>query len=66
MPKMCNGCEFLNIDEYEQDLIKSKCGVCPAHICKKYNKRVTHFPYSEPYIHPCEDCEKVQSELPNT
>lgn len=58
MAKMCNGCEFLNIDEYEQDLIKAKCGDCPPHICKKYNKRVTHFPYSEPYIHPCEECEK--------
>ena len=37
MSKMCNGCEFLNIDEYEQDLIKEKCGDCPPHICKKYN-----------------------------
>ena len=58
MPKMCNGCEFLNIDEYRQDLIKAKCGYCPLHICNKYNKRVIHFPYSEPYIHPCEECEK--------
>lgn len=57
MPKMCNGCEFLNIDEYEQDLIKEKCGDCPPHICKKYNKRITYFPYNEPYIHPCEECE---------
>ena len=59
MPKMCNGCEFLNIDEYKQDLIKAKCGYCPPHICNKYNKRVLHFPYSEPYIHPCEECEKM-------
>ena len=58
MPKVCNGCEFLNIDEYEQDLIKVKFRHCPPHICNKYNKRVIHFPYSEPYIHPCEECEK--------
>ena len=37
MSKMCNGCEFLNIDEYEQDLSKVMCGDCPPHICKKYN-----------------------------
>ena len=56
MPKICNGCEFLNIDEYEQDLLRLMLqhGDCPPHICNKYNKQVTHLPYSELWIHPCE------------
>lgn len=58
--KICNGCEFLSIDEYEQDLIKAKFGERPDHICKKYNKRVKHTPYSEPYIHPCKECEEEE------
>lgn len=58
----CNDCEFLNIDEREQNIIKKRDGWCPPHICKKYNKRVLHFPYREPYIHPCEECEKEGEE----
>lgn len=56
MPKVCNGCEYLNISERTQDLLKAKGMGCPPHICKKYNIRVTHFPYREPYIHPCKEC----------
>lgn len=58
MPKFCNDCEFLNIDEYEQNLIKEKYGKLPLHICTRYDRRVKHYPYKEPYIHPCEECEK--------
>lgn len=55
---ICNGCEFLNIDEEVQNIIKKQHGETIPHICKKYKKRVLHFPYKEPYIHPCEECEK--------
>jgi hypothetical protein len=58
MPKKCNGCKFLSIDEEEQDFIKNQGGGIYPHICTKYKKQVRHFPYSEPYIHPCEECEK--------
>ena len=52
--------DTLNIDEYEQDLLRLMLqhGDCPPHICNKYNKQVIHSPYSEPWIHPCEECEK--------
>lgn len=56
--KVCNNCAFLNIDEHEQNLIKAKLGKCPPHICTKYDKRVTHFPYRHPSICPCEECRK--------
>jgi hypothetical protein len=56
MTKVCNGCKFLYIDEYVQDLIKLKKGICPPHICLKHKKQVKHFPYSEPYIYPCNEC----------
>ncbi len=55
--KVCNGCDFLNINEEEQDRIKAQGGIYP-HICKKYRKRLSHHPYREPYIHPCEECMK--------
>lgn len=58
MPKVCNGCKHLSIDEDEQNLIKSQSGEIYPHICKKYNKRVLHMPYKEPYIHPCEECNR--------
>ena len=44
--------------EAEQNEIKSKGGGCPPHICKKYRKRVFHYPYIHPLIHPCEECKK--------
>lgn len=56
--KECTGCEFLSIDEREQNLIKKQDGVLFPHICKKYKKRVLHSPYREPYIHPCVECIK--------
>lgn len=56
--KPCNGCEHLSLTEAEQDAVKSQGGGCPPHICRKYNKRVTHYPFREPQIHPCEECVK--------
>ncbi len=56
--RYCNDCEFLSINEEDQNRIKELGGVCLPHICEKYNKRVLHYPYTEPYIHPCEECEK--------
>lgn len=37
MPKTCNGCEFLNIDEYDQHLVlvKAKCGYYPPHYLQR-------------------------------
>lgn len=32
---MCNGCEFLNIDEYDQHLVKAKCGYYPPHYLQR-------------------------------
>lgn len=58
MDKHCNACEFLSITEAEQNQIKAQGGGCPPHICRKYGKRVLHFPYREPFIHPCEECLK--------
>lgn len=52
----CNECPHLNINEREQiRLKKGGLGLSP-HICKKYNKRVLHYPYREPDIHPCDEC----------
>ena len=56
--RFCNNCEFLNINEKEQNAIKERGDGCPPHICTKYNKRVFHFPYPQPFICPCEECEK--------
>lgn len=58
----CNNCEFLNIDEYEQNLIKNQGEGCPPHICTKYNKRVMHYPLIHPAIYPCEECMKGGAE----
>ena len=60
--KICNGCNFLSIDEKEQDLIRAQGGVTYPHICTKYKKRVLHYPYNEPYIHPCKECMKGGAE----
>ena len=54
--RTCNACEYLNLTEGEQNLIKRQCGETPPHICKKYNKRVIHYPLPEPLIHPCKEC----------
>ena len=54
--RTCNACAFLNLTEGEQNLIKRQSGETPPHICKKYNKRVMHFPNAHPMIHPCEEC----------
>lgn len=54
--KNCNACEFVNITESEQNLLKQKLGFTPPHICKKYNKRVIHYPFPQPMIHPCKEC----------
>ena len=56
--KMCNGCKYLNIDEHEQNYLRKHTGHIYDHICKKYNKRVCHFPYDEPFIYPCDECMK--------
>lgn len=56
MKTVCNGCEFLSIDEEEQDFTKNQGGGIYPHICRKYKKQVRHFPYSEPYIYPCDEC----------
>ena len=56
--KICNDCEFLSITEEQQNFLKEQgCGIL-SHNCKKYKKQVRHFPYREPYIHPCEECLK--------
>ncbi len=54
----CNNCEHLSPTEKEQNLVKRKAGIILPHICKKYDKRVFHFPYTHPNIHPCEECIK--------
>ena len=58
MNKTCNKCEYLSINEFEQDYIVKHGGNLHLHICTKYNKRVLHYPYKEPLIHPCEECLK--------
>ena len=56
--KECTGCQYLSIDEKEQNFIKKQGGGLYPHICRKYKKRVLHTPYKEPYIHPCDECIK--------
>lgn len=56
MKTVCNGCKHLNIDESEQNYLKEQVGHIYPHFCKKYKKQVRHFPYSEPYIYPCDEC----------
>ena len=55
---VCNKCKWLSIDEHEQNVIREQGGGIYPHICRLYKKRVTHYPYAEPYIHPCEECIK--------
>jgi hypothetical protein len=54
----CNTCQHLHITEREQNLIKQRGNAFAPHYCKKYNKRVLHYPYKEPMIHPCDECIK--------
>ena len=58
MDLICNGCEYLDINEQEQHWMKQHLGYYPPHICLKFNKRVFHYPDHEPNIHPCEECWK--------
>lgn len=58
MQKTCNACEHLSLTEGEQNMVRRRGEAVPPHICTKYNKRVTHYPYNHPFIHPCEECEK--------
>lgn len=56
----CNDCPHLNITEEQQERMWriSKRKAMFPHICRKYNQRVLHYPYREPMIHPCRQCEK--------
>lgn len=54
----CNTCIHLIITEVEQNFIKQRGNTFAPHICSKYNKRVLHYPYEEPMIHPCDECIK--------
>ena len=58
----CNRCEYLNINEAQQNKMEKQCGCLLWHYCKKYNKRLFHFPFKEPYITPCQECidEKIK------
>lgn len=58
---VCNDCDFLNITEDEQNKLKRSTGTIFQHFCIKYNKRVIHAPYSEPLIHPCDDCINIKT-----
>lgn len=56
----CNNCPHLSITEEQQHRLwraTSKKSMLP-HICTKYNERVLHYPYREPMIHPCKQCEE--------
>lgn len=55
----CNNCPHLSITEEQQYRLwraAGKMAMLP-HICTKYNERVFHYPYREPMIHPCPQCE---------
>ena len=57
----CNDCEFLSIIEKDQNDLRKLGYDYTPHICNKYDKRVLHFPYQQPFIHPCEECEKEEN-----
>ena len=62
----CNGCEFLNMGELEQNKFKLRTGYISHHYCLKYKKLLNHTPYREPYIYPYKNCELVDwSEIKN-
>lgn len=56
----CNNCPHLNITEEQQERLwrASKKKTMLPHMCNKYNQRVLHYPYREPMIHPCQQCEE--------
>ena len=56
----CNDCPYLSITEEQQERMwrMGKRKAMFPHICQKYNERVLHYPYIEPMIHPCRQCEK--------
>lgn len=59
----CNICPYLSITEEQQERLwraSGKKAMLP-HICTKYNERVLHYPYQEPIIHPCKQCEKEKN-----
>lgn len=56
----CNNCYYLYMTEAHQEHLwraTNKKVIFP-HTCLKYNQRVFHYPYREPMIHPCPQCEK--------
>ena len=56
----CNNCPHLSITEEQQERLwraAGKMAMLP-HVCTKYNERVLHYPYREPMIHPCKQCEE--------
>lgn len=56
MFECCNRCKYLSIDEHTQNRIFKETGVLKPHVCLKYNVRVLHMPYREPFIHRCKEC----------
>ena len=56
----CNNCPHLSITEEQQHRIWKAAGKIAMlpHICTKYNVRVLHYPYREPMIYPCSQCEE--------
>ena len=56
----CNDCPHLIVTEAQQEHLWkiSKKKVMFPHICSKYNRRVLHYPYREPMICPCRQCEE--------
>jgi hypothetical protein len=58
----CNNCPHLNITEEQQERLwrASKKKTMLLHMCTKYDQRVFHYPYREPMIHPCQECEEVK------
>jgi hypothetical protein len=56
----CNNCPHLNITEVQQHRLWKTSGkrIMISHTCMKYDQRVFHYPYREPMIHPCQQCEE--------
>lgn len=56
----CNNCPYISITEEQQERLwkTSKKKTMLPHMCTKYDQRVFHYPYEEPMIHPCQQCEE--------
>lgn len=56
----CNNCPHLSITEEQQERLwrTTNKKAMPPHMCTKYNQRLLHYPYEEPMIHPCQQCEE--------